>query len=62
MLFCPFSRYQYIRLQCGADPVEDIFHKKIDKLFSGMPHVYVVYNDILIAAFDRWCRNHNETL
>ena len=36
---CPFGRYQYVRLPFAAAPVENMFWKNIDELFSGMPTV-----------------------
>ena len=38
MFSCPFGRYRYIRLPFGVAPVGDMFQKKIEKLFSGMPN------------------------
>ena len=34
--------------------------QKIDELFSGMPNVFGIADDILIAGFDK--QDHDETL
>ena len=49
---CPFGRYQYIRLLFGEATAGDIFQKKIITLFSSMPMVFGIADDILIAGFD----------
>ena len=49
---CPFGRYQYIRLPFQAALVGDMFQKKINELFSGIPNEFGITVDILIAGFD----------
>ena len=49
---CPFDRNQYKRLPLRADPERYMFQKKIDKLFSDMPNVFGIADDILIADCD----------
>ena len=39
-----------------------MFWKKKDDLFSGMPNVFGIADDILIAEFDEHGRYHDETL
>ena len=58
---CSFGRYQYIRLPFGAAQVRDMFKKKMDN-FSSMLNVFVIANDILIAGFDEWGKDHDATL
>ena len=36
--------------------------RKIDELFSTMQNVFGVADDILIAHFDEWGKNYDETL
>ena len=43
---CLFNRYQYVRL------AGDMFQKKVDALYSGMPNVFGIADEILIAGFD----------
>ena len=57
-----FSRYRYIRLPLIAALVGDVFKKKIDKLSSTISNVFGMADDILIAGFDEWGKDHNETL
>ena len=33
--------------------------QKIDELFSGMPYVFIIADDILIAGFNEQGRNHS---
>ena len=39
-----------------------MFHRKIDELFNGIPKVYHIADDILIAEFDELRRDHDATL
>ena len=39
-----------------------MLQKKTYELFSGISNVFGVAEDILIAGFDEWCNDHNETL
>ena len=39
-----------------------MFQKKIDELFSGMPNVFSIADDILIACFKEQGRHHYATL
>ena len=61
MVPCPFGRYRYIRLPFRVAPVGDMF-QKIDKLFSNMPNVFGIADDILISGFDGQGKDHDETL
>ena len=39
-----------------------MFQMKIDKLFQGLPNVFDIANDILIAGFDDLGRDHDEAV
>ena len=39
-----------------------MFQKMIDELFSGMPNVFDIADDILTACFNEEGRNHDVTL
>ena len=43
---CPFGRYRYKLLPFGAVPAGDMFQCKIDEIFSDMPNVFGITNDI----------------
>ena len=43
-------------------PVGDMFWRRIDKLFSGLPNVFGIGNDILFAHFDEQGKDHDATL
>ena len=59
---CPVSRYRYIRLPFRGALTEDMFQKKIDELFSGMPNVFSIADDILIAGLNGQGKDHDKTL
>ena len=52
----------YIRWSFGVASVGGMFQKKINKLFSGMPNVFSVADDILIAGINKQGKDHGETL
>ena len=43
---CQFGRYGYIKLLYGAVLTSDMFQRKIDKLFQGLPSVFGIADDI----------------
>ena len=45
---CPFGRYRYKCLLIGAALAGDIFQHKIDEIFSDMPSVFGIADDILV--------------
>ena len=49
---CPFGRYRYTQLSLWVTPAGDMFLTRIDKLFQGLPNVFGIADDILIAGFD----------
>ena len=56
------GRYRYIKLPFGVAPASDMFQKKIDELFSGIPNVFSIADEILISDFDEQGRDHDATL
>ena len=58
----PFGKYRYIRLPFRADLAGDIFQKKIDELFSRMPNIFGIADDILITDHDEQNKNYDDTL
>ena len=48
----PFGRYSYLRLPFGISSVPEILQRKNCKLFGDVPNVYVVFDDIIVAAAD----------
>ena len=42
-------------------PACDMFQKKTDQLFNGVPNVFGIADDILISGFDELGRDHDET-
>ena len=50
---CPFGQYWYKQLPFGAAPVGDMFQYKIDEMFSDVPNVFGIADDILIIGYDK---------
>ena len=46
---CPFGQYQYT---FGAAPVSNMFQHKRDEIFSDMPNVFGIVDDILVIGYD----------
>ena len=51
-----------MKLLFRVAPTGDIFQKKIDEHCNGMPNVFSIANDILIAEFVELGRDHDATL
>ena len=49
---CPFGWYQYKHLPFGAAPASDMLQCKIDEIFSDMPNVFGIADDILVIGYD----------
>ena len=48
----PFGRYQYKYLPFRAVPVGDMFQHKIDEIFSDMPTIFGITDDILVTGYN----------
>ena len=53
---------QILSVPLRAAPTGDMLQKKTDELLTGMPNVFSMADDILIAGFDMQDKHHNETL
>ena len=47
-----FGRYRYKQLLFGAVPVDDMFQYKIDEIFSDMPNVFGITDNILVIGYN----------
>ena len=56
----PFGRYCYTRLPFGICSAQEVFHKRIQELFSDLPGVETDIDDILIWGTTE--QEHNERL
>ena len=56
---CPFGQYWYKWLLFGAAPVGDMFQCKIDEIFSDMPNVFGITDDILVIGYNENGADHN---
>ena len=59
---CSFGRYLHIRLPLGTALVGYMLQKKIDELFKGVPNVFDIADDILIAGYDEGDKDHDEVI
>ena len=50
---CPFGHYWYKHLPFGAAPVGNMFQCKIDEIFSNMPNVFGIMDDILVIGYKK---------
>ena len=46
----PFGRYSFKRMPFGLKSSQDVFQRAVDQTFGDIPDVYVIADDILIAA------------
>ena len=59
---CQFGRYRFSRLPFGVVSVGNMFQRKINEIFKGLPNVYNKADDILTVGYDADGRDHNRTL
>ena len=58
----PFGRYAPKRLPFGLVSSQDVFQRAVDETFGGIPNVYCIEHDVLIAVSRIWLRNKGVTL
>ena len=56
---CPFGRDQYMHLPFRAVPVDNMFQCKIDDIFSDMPNVFGIMDDVLVIVYNEDGADHN---
>ncbi|MET0104994.1 MAG: RNase H-like domain-containing protein [Sedimenticola sp.] len=49
----PFGRYRYLRLPFGISSSADLFQRKVNEVFEGLPGVAAIVDDILIYGRTR---------
>ena len=59
---CPFGKYQYKWLLLRATLAGNMFQWKIDKIFSDMPNVFGIADDILVIGYDKDGADHDEAV
>ena len=59
---CTFGRYTFTRLPFGVALGGDMFQRKIDEIFRGLPNGFGITYDILIVGYDADDRDHYRTL
>ena len=56
----PFGRYRFTRMPFGIKSASEVFQKKNEEAFSGIPGIHIVADDIIIAAVN--IEEHNQIL
>ena len=46
----PYRRYRYLRMPFGICSAQEVFQKKMDRIFEGLPGVHIIVDDILVAG------------
>ena len=46
----PYGRYRYLRMPFGICSAQEVFQKKMDRTFKGLPGVHIIVDDILVAG------------
>ena len=59
---CQFGRYCYKQLPSGAVQAGDRFQIKIDEIVKELPNVCGIADDISVAKYKNYSRDHNNTL
>ena len=57
----PYGRYRYLRMPFGICSAQEVFQKKMDRIFERPPGVHIIVDDILVAGstveeHDGWLR------
>ena len=58
MFTCPFGWYLYKHLPFGAALASNMFQCKIDQIFSDMPNIFGMTDDILVIGYDKDGADH----
>ena len=56
---CPFGQYWYKHLPFRTVAAGDMFKHKIDKIFSDMPNMFGIANDILVIGYNENGADHD---
>ena len=56
----PFGRYSYLRMPMGISSAGEVFQKRLEQVFEGVPGVYNLVDDILVTGSS--VEEHNERL
>ena len=46
------GRYSHKWLPFGVDPPDDMFQRKLHKIFNELPNVFGIADDILVVGYD----------
>ena len=46
----PYGRHRYLRMPFGIWSAQEVFQKKLDSIFEGLPGVHIIVDDILVAG------------
>ena len=62
MFTCPIGKYRYKHLPFGEAPVANMFQCKIDEIFSDMPSMFGIADNILVIGYDEDGADHDATV
>ena len=48
--YAPYGRYRYLRMPFGICSAQEVFQKRMDRIFEGLPGVHIIVDDILVAG------------
>lgn len=54
----PFGRYRFTRMPFGIKSASEVFQKKNEEAFSGIPGIHIVADDLIIAAENNQEHDH----
>jgi len=56
----PFGRYRYLRMPFGVNSAQDVFQRRVDETYEGLPRVTGISDDVLVAGASK--SEHLQTL
>ena len=59
---CQFGMYRFIKLPFGVALAGDMYQRKINEIFKGLPNIFGKAYDILIVGYDDNGRYDDRTL
>ena len=51
----PYGRYRYLRMPFGICSAQEVFQKKMDRIFEGIPGVHIIVDDMMsmMASYEQ---------
>ena len=51
-IITPFGLFEFLKMPFGLHNAAQTFQRMMDKIFQGLPHVFVYLDDILVSSPD----------